>query len=101
VGGLVPVYEGENKTLSLSAAYAVLDGEIDLVDEFTGVSAKIAGDTTGFSYAAILNGVISSQLTYTLTYKVQDYFFEGSFSGGSVGVDKNFTQLQAGLTYFF
>ena len=101
IGGLVPVLDVDEKRISLSVAYAALDGEIDFTDEFTGVSGTIDGDTAGFSYAAILTGSISPTINYSFMYKVQDYLFEGSFSGVAVDVDKKFSQVQAGLTYFF
>ncbi|MCK4704397.1 MAG: hypothetical protein KAT90_02860, partial [Gammaproteobacteria bacterium] len=47
IGGLVPVLDVDEKRISLSVAYAALDGEIDFTDEFTGVSGTIDGDTAG------------------------------------------------------
>ena len=97
VGGSMPVYEGENKTLSISAAYAVLDGEVDSFDEFVGVTGTFSGDTTGLSYSASLVGFLTETMNYSIVYKVQDYFFETD----AFGVDKKFTNLSLNMSYFF
>lgn len=101
VGGLVPVIDVDKKRISLALGYALLDGEIDFTDEFTGVSGTVNGDTTGFSYAVILAGSISETLNYSFAYKVQDYIFEGDFEGVAVDVDKRFSQVLGSVTYFF
>lgn len=97
LGGSIPIYQGENKTLSISAAYALLSGEVVSSDEFTGVNGTFTGDTTGFSYGATLVGSLSKNMNYSLAYKIQNYFFETDI----FGVDKNFTNLSASLTYFY
>lgn len=92
-----PLFNTQYGGLTGFAAYASLDGTVDIRDEITSSNATFDGDTTGTSLGITWSGPLSDAMNYSLSVKQQSYVFDtGLFS-----VDQNYTNISGTVTYFF
>jgi hypothetical protein len=94
VGGSLELFRGKNSSLSANIAYAQLNGTAKRITAPSTVSFDVSGPTTGLSYGLSWTGQLGKNgRSYTLGYKVQDFRFDGSGTGGPQTVDKKYSVL--------
>lgn len=101
--------------LTISAAYALLDGDNDFgantddeeedddePPEFDDLTGQVSGDVTGFSYAVNWTMPLSPKLLFQTRFKINDYQRDLKVDGQKFdNVDETYSSLHVGLAYVF
>jgi len=88
---------GDLGNLSVSAAYAVMDG--DFIIRGTSSKTVISGDVAGYSFGATWSGPLSSKIVYKIGYKRHRYDFEGSNATTTLRNQEVMNIIFAGLSF--
>jgi hypothetical protein len=91
------MYSGKKSSVSANIAYTSLDGSAKRWTTST-VDFDVVGPTTGLSYGITWIGQLGRDgHTYSLSYKIQHFKFEGTGSGGPQTIDKDYGVLTFAL----
>ena len=95
---------GTKGSVVVSAAYANLDGEVDINFVGTGTRFTSGGSTSGLSYGIGWTGSLSENAYYRLSFKANNYTFKDkdlAFEGKNLSNDENYRifGLSVGTTF--
>lgn len=98
IGGSWEMYRGKTSSVSVNVAYASLNGSATRTTAPATVNFDVTGPTTGLSYGISWTGQLGKNgRTYVLSYKIQDFKFEGTGTGGPQTIDKDYGVLTIAL----
>lgn len=88
------LYRGDSSSFAANIAYASLAGSATREP----IVFDVRGPTTGLSYGLSWTGQLGRDgRSYVLSYKIQDFRFEGSGTGGPQTIDKDYSVLTFGI----
>jgi hypothetical protein len=95
---------GSKGTLAVSAAYASLNGDANVVFYGKGAEFVSGGSTSGLSYGLSWTGALSEKGYYRLSYKINKYKFKDKdfgFEGKDLSTDEDYriTGLAVGTSF--
>jgi len=92
IGASLEMYRGKKSTVSANIAYAYMYGTANRTSAPSTVIFDVNGPSAGFSYGINWSGQIGrSDRIYLIGYKIQDFRFEGTGSGGPQTIDKKYS----------
>jgi len=94
IGSSWEMYRGKASSVSVNVAYANLNGSATRTTAPATVNFDVTGPTTGLSYGISWTGQLGRDgRTYVLSYKIQDFKFEGTGTGGPQTITKGYGVL--------